>query len=90
MTILLITLLSVIVIGAVMYPIVRPRNGTNDQDVLNRGRNSERMAVDGLNLAQLDLAVGNLDQESYDQLEGKYRLESEEADLKDDPNQDHV
>ncbi len=90
MTILLITLLSVIVIGAVMYPIVRPRNETNDQDVLNRGRNSERMAVDGLNLAQLDLAVGNLDQESYDQLEGKYRLESEEADLKDDPNQDHV
>ena len=34
------------------------------------------MAVDGLDLAKLDLAVGNLDQESYDQLEEKYILES--------------
>lgn len=90
MIILLITLLSVIVIGAVMYPIVRPRSESNGHDVLDTGENSVRMAADGLNLAQLDLAVGNLDQESYDQLEGKYRLESGEVDLKDEPNQGHV
>ena len=76
MTILFITILSTLVIGAVLYPIVRSSSDTDKQDSVETSDKTSRMAVDGLDLAKLDLAVGNLDQESYDQLEEKYILES--------------
>ena len=47
------------------------------------------MAVDGLDLAKLDLAVGNLDQESYDQLEEKYILESGLIETENSPDREN-
>ena len=76
MTILFITILSTLVIGAVLYPLTRSSSDTDKQDSVETSDKTSRMAVDGLDLAKLDLAVGNLDQESYDQLEEKYILES--------------
>jgi hypothetical protein len=83
MTIFFITCLSIIVIGAVLYPVVRSRNDLREVASMDEGDHSIRMAVAGLSSAQLDLAIGNLDQKSYDELEEKYILESGAAGLKD-------
>ena len=89
MIIILITLLSMIVIGAVLYPVLRSRVGDEKLYSTDDRENSIRMAVDGLSSAQLDLAIGNLDRESYEELEEKYILESGAADLGDRSHQDN-
>lgn len=89
MTILFITILSILVIGAVLYPIVKSSSGTDKQDSVEASEKTSRMAVDGLDLAKLDLAVGNLDQESYDQLEEKYILESGLIETENSPDREN-
>lgn len=76
MIILFTTLLSIVVICSVLYPLMRSRNNDQQPSSADPDENSIRMAVDGLSLAQLDLAIGNLDRKSYDELEEKYILES--------------
>ncbi len=83
MTILLTTLLSIVVICSVSYPLMRSRGGDSEISPTGSDENSIKMAVDGLNLAKLDLAIGNLDRKSYDELEGKYVLESRREDHTD-------
>ena len=83
MTILFTTLLSIVVICSVLYPLMRSRNGDQQPGSVGPDENSIRMAVDGLSSAQLDLAIGNLDRKSYDALEEKYILEAGASDRPD-------